>query len=137
VGAGISFTVEDILDLKARIHRQHIAAEKARCAKDEAYDNLKLQIASLYVKISNELVTLKSSGEFAAIYQGAGIMNTNDFKNGDISIRDLAETKRYENQAVSTYQGLLTEVTTDILQLEILTHTPIITNVLTEKTIDE
>ncbi|MDE7088861.1 MAG: hypothetical protein K2O54_01955, partial [Prevotella sp.] len=38
---------------------------------------------------------------------------------------------------VDTYQGLLTQITTDIVTLEILTHTPIITNTTTEITLDK
>ena len=42
-----------------------------------------------------------------------------------------------ENGAVSAYQTLQTQITTDILTLEILTHTPIITNTTTDVTLDE
>ena len=35
------------------------------------------------------------------------------------------------------YQGLQTTITTDIITLEILTHTPIITNSTTEITLDK
>ena len=54
-----------------------------------------------------------------------------------MSIEAFARTKEFENTAVSTYQSLQTIITTDILTLEILTHTPIITNTLTDVTLDE
>ena len=41
--------------------------------------NLKLQIATLYIKITNNLVRLKTASENAAIYQGAGALNLEDF----------------------------------------------------------
>ena len=37
---------------------------------------------------------------------------------------------------MSSYQGLLTQITTDIVTLEILTHTPILTNTTTEITLE-
>lgn len=136
VGVNLAVPVEDILDLGAAVKRKRLLVEQAQIAKDVAYDNLKLQIATLYVKITNDLVSLKAASENAAIYQGAGSLNKEEFENGNMSIREFAETKRYENGAVSTYQSLQTSITTDIITLEILSHTPIITNTTTEIVLD-
>lgn len=137
IGASLSLPFEDILDLTASVKRKKLEVDKAVIAKDIAFDELKLQIATLFVRITNNLVTLKTVGEAAAAYQGAGSLNREDFENGNISIQGYAETKRYESGQVSGYQGLQTTITTDILTLEILTHTPIITNSTTEITLDE
>ena len=136
VGVNASITVEDILDYVPSIRRKRLEVDNAVIAKDIAYDQLKLQIASLFVKITNDLVTLKTYGEAAAAYQGAGALNREDFENGNLSIEDFAHTKLYESNQVSSYQTMQTSITTDILTLEILTHTPIITNSTTEITLD-
>lgn len=136
VGVSASFTVEDIIDYVPSIKRSRLEADQAVIAKDIAYDNLKLQIASLFVKITNNLVSLKTLGEAAAAYQGAGALNREEFENGNMEIEDYAHTKLYETSQVSGYQDLQTLITTDILTLEILTHTPIITNSTTEITLD-
>lgn len=136
VGVNLAVPVEDILDLKAAVKRKRLEAEQVQLAKDEAYDQLKLQIASLYVKITNDLVSLKTASESAAAYQGAGALNLEDFYNGNMDIHGYAETKRYESGMVSGYQNMQTQITTDILTLEILTHTPILTNSTTEITLD-
>lgn len=136
VGVSASFTVEDIIDYVPSIKRSRLEADQAVIAKDIAYDNLKLQIASLFVKITNNLVSLKTLGEAAAAYQGAGALNREEFENGNMEIEDYAHTKLYETSQVSGYQDLQTVITTDILTLEILTHTPIITNSTTEITLD-
>ena len=88
-------------------------------------------------KITNNLVILKTLGESAAAYQGAGALNREDFENGNMDIQDYASTKMYESGQVSQYQSLQTTITTDILTLEILSHTPIITNSTTEITLDK
>ena len=137
VGVNLAVPVEDILDLGAAVKRKKLEVDQAVLAKDIAYDNLKLKIASLFVKITNNLVTLKTLGETAAAYQGAGALNKEDFENGNMSIEGYASTKMYESSQVSGYQSLQTEITTDILTLEILTHTPIITNSTTEITLDK
>ena len=108
VGVNLNLPIEDILDLTA-----------------------------LFVKITNNLVTLKTYGEAAAAYQGAGALDREDFENGNMDIASYAHTKMYESGQVAGYQALQTEITTDILTLEILTHTPIITNSTTEITLDE
>ena len=136
LGVNLAVPLEDILDLSAAVKRKRMEADQASIAKDIAYDQLKLQIATLFIKITNNLVTLKSLGESAAAYQGAGALNREDFENGNMSIEDYAWTKQHESAQVKDYQSLQTEITTDILTLEILTHTPIITNSTTEITLD-
>ena len=137
IGVNLAIPVEDILDLTAAVKRKRIEAEKASIDKDIAYDQLKQQIGILFVKITNNLVTLKTLGESAAAYQGAGALNREDFENGNLEIASYAETKRFESGQVQEYQSLQTTIITDILTLEILTHTPIITNATTEITLDK
>ena len=136
VGVNLAVPVEDILDLAPAIKRKRLEAEQAQLQKDLAYDNLKLQIAGLYIKITNDLVSLKTLSESAAAYQGAGALNLEDFYNGNMDIHGYAETKRLESGMVSNYQNMQTQIITDILTLEILTHTPILTNSTTEITLD-
>ena len=124
------------MDLKAAVHRKKLEVEQAIIKKDQAYDQLKLQIATLFVKITNDLVALKTASENAAIYQGAGALNLEDFHQGNMTIEEFAHTKAQEQGAVATYQGLQTQIITDIITLEILTHTPILTNTTTDITLN-
>ena len=121
----------------ADMYGKRIDVEQAVIQKDMAYDQLKQQIATLYIKITNNLVTLKTMGEAAAAYQGAGALDREDFENGNMDIAAYAATKRFESGEVSNYQQMQTTLTTDIITLEILTHTPIITNATTEITLDK
>ena len=136
VGVNLAVPLEDILDLTAAVKRKRIEADMAMYKKDVAYDDLKRQITALYIKITNTLVTLKTAGEAAAAYQGAGALNLEDFYQGNMSIEDYAWTKMHEMSNVSSYQGMQTEITTDIITLELLSHTPILTNTTTEITLD-
>ena len=136
IGINLAIPIEDILDLTAAVKRKRIDVEKAVIEKDNAYDQLKLQIATLFVRITNNLVSLKTLGEAAAAYQGAGALDREEFENGNMDIASYAGTKRFESGQVSGYQNLQTEITTDIITLEIITHTPIITNATTEITLD-
>lgn len=136
VGVSLAVPLEDILDLTAAIKRKKLEVDQATYAKDHAYDQLKLQIAGLFTKITNDLITLKTASENAAMYQAAGALNLEDFHNGNMSIEEFAYTKSREDAAVNSYQSLQTSIITDILTLEIITHTPILTNSTTEVTLD-
>ena len=137
VGVNLAVPLEDILDLSAAVKRKKLLVDQARIDKDLAFDELKLQIATLYVNITNNLVALKTSSEAAAIYQGAGALNQEDFHQGNLSIEGFATTKMREIGVVQGYQNLQSQITTDIITLEIITHTPILTNTTTDITLEE
>lgn len=136
VGVNLNVPLEDVFDLGASVKRKRLLVEQAQLKKDIAYDQLKLQIATLYVQITNNLTALKTAGEVAAIYQGAGALNERQFHHDNMEIEDFAYTGQREQGSVDRYQALLTQITIDIITLEILTHTPIITNTTTEITLD-
>lgn len=137
VGVNLNVPLEDILDLGAAVKRKKLLVDQARIQKDLAFDRLKQEITTLYIKITNNLVALKTSSEAAAIYQGAGALNQEDFHQGNMTIEAFAQTKMREIGVVQGYQSLQTEITTDIITLEILTHTPILTNTTTDINLEE
>lgn len=137
VGVNLSVPLEDILDLGHSVKRKRLLVDNAQLQKDIAFDQLKLEIVTLYIRITNNLTALKTAGENAAAYQGAEALNELEFHHGNMEIEDYAYTGLHGQGAVNTYQSLLTQITTDIMTLEILTHTPIITNTTTEITLDQ
>ena len=132
VGVNLNVPLEDLLDLTHSVKRKRLQVDYAQLQKDQAYDQLKLQIVTIYIRITNNLTALKTAGENAAAYQGAEALNEVQFHHGNMDIEDYAFTGLQGQGAINTYQGLLTNITT----LEILTHTPIITNTTTEITLD-
>jgi len=137
VGVNLSVPLEDILDLSHSVKRKRLQVDNAQLLKDVAYDQLKLEIATLYIRITNNLTSLKTAGENAAAFQGAEALNEIEFHHGNMPIEQYAYTGLQGQGAVNNYQGLLTQITTDIITLEILSHTPIITNTTTEVTLDQ
>lgn len=136
VGVNVSVPLEDLLDLGHSVKRKRLLVDEAQINKDAAYDQLKLQIVTLYIRITNNLTALKTAGENAAAYQGASSLNEVEFHHGNMEMESYAYTGLHGQSAVDTYQALLTQITTDIVTLEILTHTPIITNTTTDITLD-
>ena len=136
VGVNMSVPLEDLLDLGHSVKRMRLKVEEAQYEKDASYDELKLQIATLYIRITNNLTALKTAGISAAIYQGANQLEEEDFHQGNMQIGEYAYSSLHGQSAVNNYQTLLTAITTDIVTLEILSHTPILTNSTTEITLD-
>lgn len=136
VGVNVAVPLEDILDLTAAVKRKRLEADIAMYNTDVAYEELKKEIATLFIKITNALVTLKTAGESSAIYQGAGALNLEDFHQGNMDIESFAWVKEHELGVVNSYQNMQTSITTDIITLELLSHTPILTNTTTEITLD-
>ena len=63
VGVNLAVPLEDILDLGASVKRMKLQVDQAVYNKDYQYDQLKLQIASLYTSITNGLIRLKTASE--------------------------------------------------------------------------
>ena len=70
-----------------------------------------------------------AAAENAAAYRGAGLVSEQRFRANQLDVTGLADVKRYENMAIQSYQQIMSQVSTDILILEIMTNTPIITNI--------
>ena len=68
VGVNLAVPLEDILDLTAAVKRKRLEADRAMYDKDLAYEELKKQIATLFIKITNDLVALKTASENAATH---------------------------------------------------------------------
>ena len=127
IGGSVSIPFETLFDLGGRIQRLNV--EISQLEKEKEYQLLKQQIATIYVRITNNLVSLKTAAENAAAYRGAGLVSEQRFRANQLDVTDLADVKRYENTAIQAYQGIMTQISTDILILEIMTNTPIITNI--------
>lgn len=132
IGANFRMPLDEGFDYRGRIRRQRLIADRARMQKEQAFEELKQKIVQLYVRITNNIIALKTAGENTAAYKAAGMLTNQEFKMGDVTVRELAETKRWENVAVGDYQRLQQEIEQDILILEIITNTPIITNATSE-----
>ena len=71
------------------------------------------------------------------MYQAAGALNLKIFIMAIWVLRILPGTKIEKMELLTSYQNLQTSIITDILTLEIITHTPILTNSTTEITLDD
>ncbi|MBR2456878.1 MAG: TolC family protein [Bacteroidaceae bacterium] len=127
VGGNVNIPLETLFDLGGKVKRQRILVEKAEYAKEQAYDQLKQQIAHLYVSILSNIETLKRSAEHLALYKGATAVTEQEYRNRRATISELAELKREEFEANRNYENLRATINEQLLVLEIISHTPILT----------
>lgn len=127
VGGNVNINIEELFDLRGKVKRQRIEVEKAELVKEQTYEQLKQQIAHLYVQILSNIETLKRSAEHLALYKGASAAAEQEFRNRRTSIGEVAEIKRREFEANSSFEGLRASINEQLLVLEIISHTPILT----------
>lgn len=125
-GANINIPFENLFDLKGKIKRQRIAVEAAELQKQEAYNQLKIQISQLYVEILSSISTLKIASQALALVQGEYQLAENSFRNGTVEAYTLSEIKKRQVEANAKYEETRTKLNISLFQLEILTNTPII-----------
>lgn len=127
VGGNVNIPLETLFDLGGKVKRQRIVAERAEYAKEQAYNQVKQEIAHLYVSILSNIETLKRSAEHLALYRGASAIAEQDYRNRRGTILELAEIKRREFEANNSYEELRASINEQLLVLEIISHTPILT----------
>lgn len=127
VGGSVNIPFETLFDLRGKIRRQRIQVDIAELRKQEAYENLKIQIAHLYVQILSNIETLQRSAENIALYKGASAVAEQEYRNRRTSISAVAETKREEFEANQSFASLRSTINDQLLMLEIISHTPILT----------
>ena len=127
VGGGVSIPFGELFDLRGKIRRQRIQVDIAELKKQEAYESLKIQIAHLYVQILSNIETLQRSAENIALYKGASAVAEQEYRNRRTSIDAVAETKQREFGANQSFASLRSTINDQLLMLEIISHTPILT----------
>ena len=63
------------------------------------------------------------------MYKGASAIAEQDYRNRRGTIADLAELKRKEFEANNSYEALRASINEQLLVLEIISHTPILTQI--------
>jgi hypothetical protein len=89
------------------------------------------------VLILSNIEKLKRSSEHLMLYRGASAAIEQEYRSRRANIQDVAETKREEFDASSSYESLRSSINEELLVLEIITHTPILTkDLLQQETTD-
>lgn len=126
VGASMSVPLNDLLDRKNRIQRQELKTRATKVEIEKWHDEQKLRIIELYMKANRELSIIKSRIEELTLSEAQYKINENDFRNGLIDISILNRAKGIQSTATEEYEKAKAELSTALLQLEVLSKTKIV-----------
>jgi len=124
--AGVNIPLDDLFDRKNRVKRQKMERKFTEMEMEKWLDEQKLRILNSYMKVKNAISTLRKKNEDFNIASANYKMAENEFKIGHATIGDLNTAKKLETEA---YDALKTNehlITNEILALEILSKTSII-----------
>ena len=124
--AGLNIPLDDLFDRKNRVKRQKMEREFTELEMEKWLDEQKIRIVNSYVKVKSAISTLKKKIEDYNIAEANYRMTENDFKLGNASISDLNTAKKLETEAYEILKTNEYLITNEILTLEILSKTRII-----------
>lgn len=124
--AGISIPLDDLFDRGNRVKRQKMERRFTELEMEKWFDEQKIRIVNSYVKVVTAVSILKRKMENLTIATAQLEMVENDFTNGHALISDLNAAKKMELEAFEAYKLTQTTITSEILNLEILSKTKII-----------
>lgn len=126
IGGSVSFSIEELFDLKPRVNRQKLKIKEIDLQKEESLNELKPKIITLYTSILSSLIILKNKSENLTFANAQYKAGENNFLNGKEDINSLNTQKAIQIQALIEYESIRSSINRDLLLLEILTNTPII-----------
>ncbi len=124
--AGISVPLDDLFDRGNRVKRQKMERRFTELEKEKWLDEQKMRIVDSYVRVINAIAVLQKKMEHLTIATARMEVVENEFTNGHALIIDLNEAKKMEMEAYETYKSTESAITSEILNLEILSRTKII-----------
>lgn len=126
VNGVVSVPLDDIFDRGNRVKRQKMQRRSTELEMEKWLDEQKMRIVTSYIKVNSALSTLKRKVEDYNIAEANYRMTENDFKLGNATISDLNNAKKMETEAFEIMKTNEFQITSEILMLEILSKTPII-----------
>lgn len=124
--AGIAIPFDDFFDRKNRIKRQKMERQSTELEMEKWLDEQKVRIAVSYSRARAAISTLQRTVQDYALAQAAYKSVENDFKLGHASIGDLNVAKKMESESFQAVKNNESLILSEILSLEILSRTKII-----------
>lgn len=134
IGGSVGVPFNAILNRRNRNQQQKKRIEEAEYNLEINYNEVKMKIVALYATAIEKLSVLPTATKSMTIAKAQYVMAEQEFINGKLSAQELSHQNGYTITAVREYEQLRSTLTTALLQLEILSNTPIISRYPTNKT---
>ncbi|MCR5002766.1 MAG: TolC family protein [Bacteroidales bacterium] len=132
VGVSLSIPLTAFVDYGNKVKQQKARIEYAERQRQAELEIVKRDIISYYMKIINQISVLQVAAQAmvqAQVQYKAAEVN---YLNGAITEKDLYMQKSFEQGAVGQYEACRIAIIESILCLEIRSHTPILTDLVSE-----
>ena len=128
VGVGLTIPLGELFSVGHRVRQARAKMNQNLAMYDAQLDKIRQEIVELYCNILQNITILKTCHECmitaTAQYQVAQM----DFANNKIRAEDLYRSKSFEQEEIERFEKTKAELNADILALEIISCTPIISN---------
>ena len=126
VGAGISLPLDEIFNRRNRIKQQRKRLESIEDEMNSWYDEICLKIIEAYTSAVENLSLLETSARSMVAAKAQYVAAEADFVNGKIDAQTLSRQKSIESSTIREYEQTRSQLNKALLQLEVLSKTPII-----------
>jgi len=126
VSGTVSVPFDDLFDRSNRVKRQKMQRRSTELEMEKWFDEQKLRIIDSYVKLTSAMSVLKKKAENLTLTQAQVKSLEADFANGNAEIAALTVAKKMEVDAYETFKITEGTITAELLHLEILSRTKII-----------
>jgi len=126
VSGTVSVPFDDLFDRSNRVKRQKMQRRSTELEMEKWFDEQKLRIIDSYVKLTSAMSILKKKAENLTLTQAQVKSLEADFANGNAEIAALTVAKKMEVDAYETFKITEGTITAELLHLEILSRTKII-----------
>lgn len=126
VGAGISLPLDEIFNRRNRIKQQRKRLESIEYEMNSWYDEICLKIIEAYTSAVENLSLLETSARSMVAAKAQYVAAEADFVNGKIDAQTLSRQKSIESSTIREYEQTRSLLNKALLQLEVLSKTPII-----------
>ncbi len=126
IGASISLPFDELFNRRNRNKQQKERIESICYEQDKWYDDVCLKIIESYTTALENIAILRSMGESMITAKAQYAATEADFLNGALDAQTLSRQKNIESTAIREYEQTRSQLIKSLLQLEVLSKTPII-----------
>ena len=126
VGASLSIPLDEIFNRRNRIKQQRKRLESIEYEMNSWYDEICLKIIEAYTSAVENLSLLETSARSMVAAKAQYVAAEADFVNGKIDAQTLSRQKSIESSTIREYEQTRSQLNKALLQLEVLSKTPII-----------
>lgn len=126
VGIAVAVPLGEFTNRKLKLRRYKYDIEQLQFVQEEVMEERRLKVLEAYNAVTEQLATIKSKAETAALYNAQMKISEYNFIQGKMTISELAVERARRSGAVTIYEQARVALHNSIILLEMLTNVKII-----------